>query len=328
MAAKRKSLGKGLDALLSAGRSFSNADADQDPIEQTKIQPPTSASEAPLDASQGAAATSAEQDSDSHRGPYKEIPIELVERSPFQPRREFASDALEELAASIKQQGLMQPIIVRKQKGDRFELVAGERRWRAAQLAGCSTIASLVRDISDRDAMAMALIENIQREDLNPIEEAEALANLQNELHLTQQELADAVGKSRSTVANLLRLNGLDSEVRRQMASGHIEMGHGRALLGLDPANQRSLARTIIKKSLSVRQTEAAVRALAKPQQSQQEKSRADTASDPNIRSLELELAEKLGSSVAIQHTQKGSGRLVLKYSTLDELDGILAKLR
>ncbi|MEM7692536.1 MAG: ParB/RepB/Spo0J family partition protein [Pseudomonadota bacterium] len=257
----------------------------------------------------------------------RELPIELIERGQYQPRREFAQEALQELADSIKSQGLMQPIVVRPVSDGKFEIIAGERRWRATQLAGLPSIASLVRDVPDEAAIAMALIENIQREDLNPIEEAVALARLQEEFGLTQQEVADAVGKSRSSVANLLRLNSLEPEVRNMLADGAIDMGHGRALLALQGGPQRELATLVVAKGFSVRQTEAAVRAALQGQETERV-SPSTASSDPNIQHLEQQLSQKLGSSVSIRHTAAGNGSLVLKYNSLDELDGILSHLR
>ncbi|MEM1403946.1 MAG: ParB/RepB/Spo0J family partition protein [Pseudomonadota bacterium] len=290
MAAKRRSLGKGLDALLSSGARLPEASA-------------------------------AQTDSDE-KGLLRDLHLDLVQRGQYQPRREFNAEALEELADSIKAQGVMQPIVVRPISGDRFEIIAGERRWRAAQQAGLERIPALVRDVPDSAAIAMALIENIQREDLNPVEEAVALDRLQTEFEMTQQQVADAVGKSRSAVANLLRLNSLAPEVKQLMETRALEMGHARCLVTLEADQQRQIARQIVAKALSVRQTEALVRNLQKPQVAQ-----AD-AVDPDIRRLETELTDKLGAAVSIQHGGNGKGKLVVKYTSLDELDGILSHLR
>ena len=218
----------------------------------------------------------------------------------------------------------MQPIVVRAVEPEGFEIIAGERRWRAAQLAGLAEIPALVRDVPDEAAIAMALIENLQREDLNPMEEATALARLQEEFDLTQQEVADAVGKSRSTVANLLRLMSLQPEVRTLLERGDIDMGHARCLLALEGDEQVQVARQVVGKGLSVRQTEALVR------QHQQESAgdNESKAIDPNIRRLQDDLAMKLGSPVTIQHAASGKGKLVLKYNSLEELDGILAHIQ
>lgn len=293
MAAKRRSLGKGLDALLSSG---------------------TSAARSPE-------APAAQTDSDE-KGLLRDLPVDLVQRGQYQPRREFDAEALEELADSIKAQGVMQPIVVRPISGDRFEIIAGERRWRAAQQAGLERIPALVRDVPDSAAIAMALIENIQREDLNPIEEAVALDRLQTEFEMTQQQVADAVGKSRSAVANLLRLNSLAPDVKQLMETRALEMGHARCLVTLEADQQGQIARQVVAKALSVRQTEALVRNLQKPKVAQSD------AGDPDIRRLETELTDKLGAAVSIQHGGNGKGKLVVKYTSLDELDGILSHLR
>jgi ParB family chromosome partitioning protein len=266
----------------------------------------------------GSLATSADD------GGLKQLPVDLVQRGKYQPRKDIEPESLQELADSIKAQGVMQPIVVRPISDRKYEIIAGERRWRASQQAGLDVIPAMVRDVSDETAMAMALIENIQREDLNPIEEAVALQRLQQEFELTQQEVADAVGKSRSTVANLLRLMTLQDDVRRLVEHGDLEMGHARALLSLDGNEQSQAARTVSGKGLSVRQTEAMVRKLlASP----------DTPApapgvDPNIRQLQDDLARRLGARVKIQHTSRGKGKLVLAYNSLDELDGILSHIK
>ncbi len=306
MAAKRRSLGKGLDALLAGSGAKDVADSPAEP-----------------------APTEGEQ------GQLRELPVDLIQRGQYQPRRDFDPDALQELADSIKAQGIMQPIVVREMprgSGEqRFEIIAGERRWRAAQLAGLDVIPALLRNVPDEAVIAMALIENIQREDLNPMEEAIALERLQNEFELTQQEVADAVGKSRSTVANILRLNSLEIDVKTMLEHGDIDMGHARCLLSLAADEQLVTARHVVARGLSVRQTETLVRRLQKQAQLGEqlgEKEPASSGLDPDIRRLQDELAEKLGTPVRIQHGAKGKGKLVLSYSSLDELDGILAHLR
>jgi ParB family chromosome partitioning protein len=217
----------------------------------------------------------------------------------------------------------MQPIVVRAVAGGKYEIIAGERRWRAVQLAGLDRIPALIRDVNDDAAVAMALIENIQREDLNPIEEAVALERLQAEFQLTQQQIADAVGKSRSAVANLLRLMSLEPDVRKMLERRELDMGHARCLLALGPEHQLQAARQVVSRGLSVRQAEALVRKLQAPPKPAQEKS-----IDPDIRRLQDELSQKLGSPVQLQHGSGGKGRLVISYSSLDELDGILSQLR
>lgn len=257
-------------------------------------------------------------------GELRELPVDLVQRGIYQPRRDMDPEALEELAESIRQQGVMQPIIVRPIAESRYEIIAGERRWRATQLAGLDRVPAIIRDVPDEAAVAMALIENIQRENLNAMEEAIALQRLQDEFELTQQEVAQAVGKSRSTVTNLLRLIGLSSEVKVMLEHGDLEMGHGRAMLSLSPELQLQAANQVVAKSLSVRQTEALVRKL------QEEKDHPKEAKkvDPDIRRLQQDLSERIGAKVAINHTSKGKGKLVIQYSSVDELDGILNHIK
>ena len=256
-------------------------------------------------------------------GDLRQLPLEFLQRGKYQPRIDFDEAALQELADSIKAQGVMQPIVVRPISSDKYEIIAGERRWRATQMAGLDTIPAIVKPVGDEAAIAMALIENIQRENLNPIEEAMALKRLQEEFELTQQEVADAVGKSRVTVTNLMRLIGLHIDVRRMLEHGDLEMGHARALLALPDEQQTSAARVVSGKGLSVRQTEALVRRLT----SESGTVKSQQASDPDIKNLEDNLAEKLGAKVMIQHTAKGKGKVVVKYNSLDELDGILAHI-
>jgi ParB family chromosome partitioning protein len=250
--------------------------------------------------------------------------VDLVQRGKYQPRKDIDPESLQELADSIKAQGVMQPIVVRPISDRKYEIIAGERRWRATQLAGLDTIPAVIRDVPDEAAIAMALIENIQREDLNPIEEAAALQRLQQEFSLTQQEVADAVGKSRSTVANLLRLMSLQEDVRRLAEHGDLEMGHARALLGLEGGEQSHAAAQVVGKGMSVRQTEALVRHLLEAK----DKPAQNKTLDPNIRHLQDDLSQRLGTRVQIQHSAKGKGKLVLTYSSLDELDGILSHIK
>jgi len=248
----------------------------------------------------------------------------LIQRGKYQPRRDIDPVTLEELAQSIKAQGVMQPIVVRPIGGGRYEIIAGERRWRASQQAGLEKIPAMVRDIPDEAAIAMALIENIQREDLNPIEEAMALQRLQQEFQLTQQQVADAVGKSRVTVSNLLRLIALPDEIKTLLSHGDLEMGHARALLGLPLEQQVEGARHVVARGLTVRQTEALVRQWLNDKQV----AKAEPKGDPDIQRLEQRLAERLGSPVQIRHGQKGKGQLVIRYNSLDELQGVLAHIR
>lgn len=290
MAVKKRGLGRGLDALL-GGSSVSSLE------EQA-------------------------QKADSREFQY--LPLDLIQRGKYQPRRDMDPAALEELAQSIKAQGVMQPIVVRPIANGRFEIIAGERRWRATQQAGLETIPAMVREVADQAAIAMALIENIQREDLNPVEEAVALQRLQQEFQLTQQQVADAVGKSRVTISNLLRLIALPEEIKILLSHGDLEMGHARALLGLPTAQQVEGARHVVARGLTVRQTEALVRQWLNTK----ELPVVEAKVDPDISRLEQRLAEKLGAAVQIKHGQKGRGQLVIKYSSLDELQGVLAHIR
>lgn len=300
MTARKRGLGRGLDALLGASAS---------------------AKQAVTEAEQSASLAS----DDSERQQLKVLPVDRIQRGKYQPRRDMDPESLQELADSITAQGVMQPIVVRPISDRKFEIIAGERRWRATQLAGLDSIPAVVRDVSDEAAIAMALIENIQREDLSPMEEAMALQRLQQEFELTQQEVATAVGKSRTTVTNLLRLMSLEDDVRVLLERGDLEMGHARALLGLNGADQSQAGRTVVGKGLSVRQTEALVRHILA---SKDRKPADKTSMDPNIRQLQDDLSEKLGAKVQIQHTAKGRGKLVLSYSSLDELDGILSHIK
>ncbi|GLS28221.1 ParB/RepB/Spo0J family partition protein [Marinibactrum halimedae] len=298
MAARRKGLGRGLDALL--GGISDKAESTNEAI---------------------AAVTSPTPD---NNGKLVELPVEFIERGKYQPRRDMNPEALEELAESIRVQGVMQPIVVRPIAESRYEIIAGERRWRATQLAELDKIPAIIRDVPDEAAIAMALIENIQREDLNPVEEAIALKRLQDEFELTHQEVAEAVGKSRTTVTNLLRLLSLTDDVRKLLEHGDIEMGHARCLLTLGALAQREIASQITSKGLSVRQTEALVRRI----QQEESKPKEEKNTNPDIHHLEEGLSAKVGVPVSVQHSASGKGRLILKYNNLDELDGILAHLR
>jgi len=297
MNAKKKRLGRGLDALLSK------------PVAET------------------ASVTGA-----SAEGPLKQIPLDLLQRGQYQPRIDMRQESLEDLANSIKAQGIVQPIVARPTgkagESQRYEIVAGERRWRAAQMAGLEYIPTIVRNVSDDDAIAMALIENIQRENLNPLEEARALDRLIREFDLTHAEAAEAVGRSRASVSNLLRLQDLSTKVKKQLEAREIEMGHARALLSIGNAVQQyDLARQVVRKGLSVRETERLVKRMlaGEPEKTPAKKPAGGNA---DIRRLEVEVSEKLGAKVQVQHSQKGSGKLVISYNNLDELDGILKHIR
>jgi ParB family chromosome partitioning protein len=294
MVQKKRGLGRGLDALLRDTSKESAPSEDQESTESTDY------------------------------ALLKHLPVDLIQRGQYQPRRDIEPEALEELAQSIRAQGVMQPIVVRAIGPKKYEIIAGERRWRATQLAGLPTIPALIRELSDETALAMALIENIQREDLNAMEEAIALHRLQTEFELTQQEVAQAVGKSRSTVANFLRLMSLPKETQTLLERGDIEMGHAKAILGLPADKQAETARLVVAKGFTVRETESLVARILDGKTTQD----TSTPADANIRSLEQDLAARLGASVKIQHGRSGKGKLVLSYNSLDELDGILAHIK
>ena len=296
---KKKRLGRGLDALLSK------------PVEDV----------APKEAT--ASSSSSDQ--------LQNLPVELLQRGRYQPRSDIRQETLDELANSISAQGVVQPIVARPLTGSgngaaRYEIIAGERRWRAAQLAGLTEIPAVVRDIEDDAAIAMALIENIQREDLNPLEEAKALDRLVFEFDLTHQEAADAVGRSRAAVSNLLRLLELADKVKPMLEARELEMGHARALLALsNPSQQYSAARQVVSKGLSVRDTERLVRGM---QGGKSTSKKPKETANADIRRLEIEISEKLGAKVRIAHGAKGSGQVLINYNSLDELDGILGHIR
>jgi len=297
MATKRQSLGKGLDALLGLPEDLGTA------IDYPMVG---DSNDAAVD------------------GTLREIPVELLQRGKYQPRRDFNSESLQELADSIANQGLIQPIVVRSVGQGQYEIIAGERRWRAAQLAGVDCIPAIVRDISDQAAIAVALIENIQREDLNPIEESQALIRLQNEFNLTQQQVAQAVGKSRTTVTNLMRLASLEASVQQQVERGDIELGHAKCLLALEGATQIQAARTVASNNMTVRQTEVLVKKLQSPAVTTEKQ----PSKNQDILNLQEQLSEKLGAAVLIQHNTKGSGKLTINYNSVDELDGILNHIK
>ncbi len=295
----KKRLGRGLDALLSKPANKAATASNDGPV------------------------TSEES--------LRHIPVELLQRGQYQPRVDMRQDSLEDLANSIRAQGVVQPIVARpisgKGKEQRYEIVAGERRWRAAQLAGLAEIPAVVREIPDEAAIAMALIENIQRENLNPLEEASALDRLIREFKLTHAEAAQAVGRSRASVSNLLRLQDLSEKVKPLLEDRQIEMGHARALLGIASATQQlDAARQVIRKGLSVRETERLVKRMLEGDKPKPAKIAPSKSAD--IRRLETEVSEKLGAKVSLDHGAKGSGKLVISYNSLDELDGILKHIK
>ena len=288
MNAKKRGLGKGLDALLG---EVSGANLTSSPENSSLTM----------------------------------LSIDLIERGSFQPRRDFDQDALQSLASSIKSQGLVQPILVRSQANkDSYEIVAGERRWRAAQIAGLHDIPVIIKDVSDNEAMCLALIENIQREDLNPLEEAGALERLISEFEMTHDAVADAVGRSRPAVSNLLRLLELDDGVKKMLETGKLDMGHARTLLSLSPDKQLESATKIVKQGLSVRATENLVKQLLYGNQHSRTK---NDAKDSNITKLENDLSERLAAKVLITHQSSGRGKLQISYNSLAELEGILKRL-
>ena len=299
MNARKKRLGRGLDALLSK------------PVPEAAL---TAETPAPAEAVESA---------------LREVPVEQLRRGEYQPRIDMRQESLAELADSIRSQGIVQPIVVRPVAGDgvvRYEIIAGERRWRAAQLAGLESVPAIVRDIEDEDAIAMALIENIQRENLNPLEESRALTRLIDEFDLTHAEAATAVGRSRASVTNLLRLQELTDKVKALVEDRSIDMGHARALLAVqDPVQQFDAARQVVRKGLSVRATEQLVKGML----TGRDKKKAAPAREANadIRRLEMDIADRLGAKVRIDHGKKG-GKLTISYNSLDELDGILEHIR
>ena len=292
---KKRGLGRGLDALIGAAGRSRNESADDQP---------------------GATPGTAMD--------VRAIPVELMQRGRFQPRRDFNGESLEELANSIRAQGLIQPIAVRPLPGGRYEIIGGERRWRAAQMVGLADVPAVVRDVSDEVAVAMALIENIQREDLNVIEAAVAYARLQEEFGFTHERIAEAVGKSRVAVTNTLRLLALAPDVRAHLEAHRIDMGHGRALLALPAEQQPGAAREVIAKSLSVRETEILVRRLL----SGGKRAKKAPERTADVRQLEQQLSETIGAAVSIEHRASGKGRLVIEYGSLDQLDGLLGYFR
>lgn len=294
MAQKRK-LNRGLEALLGSGLLANPAEPSSSESSAELLEPSTA--------------------------PITELPVERLQRGAYQPRREFEPEALESLASSIKAQGVLQPIVARPLDGDRYEILSGERRWRAAQLTGLDRIPVVIKAVSDEAAIAIGLIENIQREDLNPVEEGLGLKRLQDEFGLSQEQVALAVGRSRSAVANLLRLLNLEPEVLSMLEHSELDTGHAKVLLGLQGGDQVRAARKVTKGDLSVRQTETLVRGWGKS-------SATATPVDPNVSRLEQDLSARLGAKVRIQYQQSGRGRLEIQYSSLDELDGLLKRIQ
>ena len=292
MTLKKRGLGKGLDALLSHSNAASR---------KSDIEVPT------------------DKNTD---GQLIHLDLDLLQSGKYQPRKDMSPEALEELAESIRSQGVIQPIVVRKVSDTKYEIIAGERRWRASQLAKLDKVPCLVKQVADEAAVAIALIENIQREDLNAMEEAVALQRLLSEFELTHQQVADAVGKSRASVSNLLRLNSLNEPVKLLLENGDIDMGHARALLAIEGDEQTNLARLVASKEMTVRETERLVNKALNPP-----KTAEITTKDHDVSLLEQDLIERLGAKVAINHGAKGKGKIVINYQNLAELDGILSKI-
>lgn len=291
MVGKSKGLGRGLDALLSTSRI----------------------------AAPDAVNSDGQPSSVSLDGSLRHIPIEFLQPGKYQPRKDMSPDALEELSTSIQAQGIIQPIVVRSVGENKYEIIAGERRWRASQMAKLHEVPCLIKEVPDEAAVAIALIENIQREDLNAMEEAQALDRLMKEFELTHQEVAQAVGKSRTTVTNLLRLNSLTDEVKKLLEYGDIEMGHARTLLALSGETQVEAGKHVAGKSLSVRETENYVRKLLNPPPEAVAKQ-----VDPDVARLQIDLAEKIGAHVKINANKQGKGKVVIDFTDLEQLDGIL----
>ncbi|QXB30757.1 ParB/RepB/Spo0J family partition protein [Aeromonas sp. FDAARGOS 1405] len=294
MTPKKRGLGKGLDALLSTSTAARQKQVMSDQRTEEAMAP-------------------------TNQGELRKLPVEWLQSGKYQPRKDMSQDALEELANSIRAQGVIQPIVVRPLGEQSFEIIAGERRWRASQLARLEVVPCIVKDVPDEAAVAIALIENIQREDLNAIEEAVALQRLLTEFELTHQQVAEAVGKSRTTVTNLLRLNQLNDDVKRFVEHGDLDMGHARALLALSGQAQSELAKLVAQKGLTVRDTEKLVQKALEPA-----KARVEPARDPQIGYLERQLAEKIGNQVQLQPGKLDSGKLVISYENLSDLDRIL----
>ncbi|MBW3779262.1 ParB/RepB/Spo0J family partition protein [Aeromonas veronii] len=294
MTPKKRGLGKGLDALLSTSTAARQKQVMSDQRTEEAMAP-------------------------TNQGELRKLPVEWLQSGKYQPRKDMSQDALEELANSIRAQGVIQPIVVRPLGEKSFEIIAGERRWRASQLARLEVVPCIVKDVPDEAAVAIALIENIQREDLNAIEEAVALQRLLTEFELTHQQVAEAVGKSRTTVTNLLRLNQLNDDVKRFVEHGDLDMGHARALLALSGQAQSELAKLVAQKGLTVRDTEKLVQKALEPA-----KARVEPARDPQIGYLERQLAEKIGNQVQLQPGKRDSGKLVISYENLSDLDRIL----
>jgi len=312
MAAKKRGLGRGLDALLgSSARAAPAAD-------NTAVSAPPELRSVPATDAPAPVPTAPTD------GMLCKLPVDVIQRGRYQPRIDMHQESLQDLADSISAQGVVQPIVVRAVGEGRYEIIAGERRWRASQLAGLHEIPAVVREVEDRAAIAIALIENIQREDLNPLEEARALERLIKEFELTHEQAAEAVGRSRAAVSNLLRLLDLEDSVKTLLEQGELEMGHARALLALSGNKQLEAARQVVNRGLTVRATEGLVKSLQRPAPAKP----AKASKDANIQRLETDLSDTLGARVAVRQGRGGKGKLEISYNSLDELDGILEHIR
>ena len=315
---KQRGLGRDLEALLGKRRVPETAPAAHQMSEFDKARGDAEA--VSFDAQ--ATKVPQRQDPELKNNELRQIPIEQLQPGRYQPRREFPPESLEELASSIRAHGVIQPLIIRSIGAQKYEIIAGERRWRAAQLAGLANVPSVLRELSDQTASALALIENVQREDLSAMDEAIAYHRLTDEFGLTHQEVSDLVGKSRAAISNALRLINLNADVKNMLQNGDLEIGHAKVLLALTGSAQSEAARTVVNKSLSVRDTEQLVRRWH-----QAPVSKVTPGLDPDTRKLQDQLSEKLGAKVEIQHAGK-KGKLVIHYTSLDELDGILAHIK
>jgi len=295
MAAKKRGLSRGLDALLGASKPAASTPS----------------------------GTPAKHSPDTE---LTTLPVEKLCRGKYQPRQDMHTESLNDLADSIRAQGVVQPIVVRPVSDNEYEIIAGERRWRAAQIAELQDVPVVIRHVPDEAAIAMALIENIQRENLNPLEEATALQRLIDEFDMTHQQAAEAVGRSRAAVSNLLRLQELNEDVKRLLRDAQLEMGHARALLGLTGGQQSEAAHRVVKGELTVRETERLVQSINRP--AEPAANSTHKGLDPDIRRFQEQLSEKLGAKVEIQHSSKGKGKLSIHYNNLDELDGILKHIK
>lgn len=271
--------------------------------------------------------TSAELSATMELPTVSQLPLDALMPGRFQPRQQMAEEALQDLAASIKSQGVLQPILVRKITDKQYEIIAGERRWRASRLAGLTNVPVIIKTISDESALAVSLIENIQRQDLNALEEAQALQRLIQEFQLTHEEVAQAVGKSRVSVTNALRLLHLSMEIQTLLMQGLLEMGHARALLGLSPQEQSNVAKRIVAEEWSVRQAEEFIRKMQQEAATKPDV-RLKPKADPDVSKLQMELGDRLGAVVKIQHGAQGRGRLLILYNSVEELDNILEHIQ